>query len=75
MMSRPLVAQISNVPPEIIRYFSAPNPETLPAPDIEQLAPFVDKAVPLALGVFGVQLFHVRRCASGAAALPGFCVF
>ncbi|CAI6004357.1 unnamed protein product [Closterium sp. NIES-64] len=59
-----LASQISKVPPDVIRYFTSPNPEELTPPDVTVLAPFVRNALPIAYGVFGVQVFHV------SAALP-----
>lgn len=53
-----LASQISRLPPEVVQYFTDPNPETLDPPDLEILAPYVQAALPLAYGVFGVQLFH-----------------
>ncbi|CAI5986083.1 unnamed protein product [Closterium sp. NIES-64] len=53
-----LASQISKVPPDVIRYFTSPNPEELTPPDVTVLAPFVRNALPIAYGVFGVQVFH-----------------
>ena len=60
-----LHVQIRNLPPEILSYFTAPNPEDLVPPPLESLVPFVEAALPLAYGVFGVQFFHVSGQACG----------
>lgn len=52
-----LATQISKVPPEVIKYFTAPVPEGDP-PTLETLAPFVQGALPVAYGVLGIQAFH-----------------
>lgn len=49
--------QLSRLPPNVVQYFT--NPESIEPPDFQLLVPFVDSALPLAYGVFGVQLFHV----------------
>lgn len=49
--------KVSRLPPEIVKYFTDPN--AVEPPDMQQLVPFVDSALPLAYGVLGVQLFHV----------------
>nr|XP_024402167.1 probable zinc metalloprotease EGY1, chloroplastic [Physcomitrium patens]PNR35432.1 hypothetical protein PHYPA_023332 [Physcomitrium patens] len=49
-------SQISKLPPDVLQYFS--NPDSIEPPDFQLLVPFVDSALPLAYGVFGVQLFH-----------------
>ncbi|XP_024543308.1 probable zinc metalloprotease EGY1, chloroplastic isoform X2 [Selaginella moellendorffii] len=48
--------QVSKLPPEIVQYFT--NPESTEPPDLDLLVPYVESALPLAYGVFGVQLFH-----------------
>ncbi|CAI7878691.1 unnamed protein product [Closterium sp. NIES-54] len=53
-----LASQISKVSPDVIRYFTSPNPEELTPPDVTVLAPLVRNALPIAYGVFGVQVFH-----------------
>lgn len=42
-----------------MKYFTDPN-ATEP-PDMQLLVPYVESALPLAYGVLGVQLFHVRH--------------
>ncbi|BFI39695.1 zinc metalloprotease EGY, chloroplastic [Marchantia polymorpha subsp. ruderalis] len=49
-------SQLSRLPPEVVQYIT--NPETTVPPDLQVLVPYVDSALPLAYGVFGVQLFH-----------------
>lgn len=49
--------QLSRLPPNVVQYFT--NPESIEPPDLQVLVPFVDAALPLAYGVFGVQVFHV----------------
>ncbi|KAL3682000.1 hypothetical protein R1sor_000022 [Riccia sorocarpa] len=49
-------SQLSRLPPEVVQYIT--NPETTVPPDLQILVPYVDSALPLAYGVFGVQLFH-----------------
>ena len=51
--------QINRLPPEVVKYFTDPN--AIEPPDMQLLYPFVESALPLAYGVLGVQLFHVRR--------------
>lgn len=43
----------------MVKYFTDPN--AIEPPDMELLFPFVDSALPLAYGVLGVLLFHVRN--------------
>ena len=45
--------------PEVVKYFT--DPDAIDPPDMELLFPFVESALPLAYGVLGVQLFHVRE--------------
>lgn len=49
-------SQVSRLPPEVVQYIT--NPETTPPPDLQVLVPYVDSALPLAYGVFGVQILH-----------------
>lgn len=58
--------QINRLPPEVVKYFTDPN--AVEPPDMQLLLPFVESALPLAYGVLGVQLFHVRGVLS-------FCSF
>lgn len=51
-----IASQVSRLPPEIVKYFTDPN--AVEPPDMQQLVPFVESALPLAYGVLGVQLFH-----------------
>ncbi|KAJ7526501.1 hypothetical protein O6H91_16G009200 [Diphasiastrum complanatum] len=51
-----IATQISRLPPEVVRYFI--NPEVTEPPDVQLLLPYVESALPLSYGVFGVQLFH-----------------
>lgn len=51
--------QINRLPPEVVKYFTDPN--AIEPPDMQLLYPFVESALPLAYGVLGVQLFHVRN--------------
>lgn len=51
-----IASQLSRLPPNVVQYFT--NPESIEPPDFQLLVPFVDSALPLAYGVFGVQLFH-----------------
>lgn len=53
-----LINQINRLPPELVKFLTDPN--YTEAPDMELLYPFVDSALPLAYGVLGVLLFHVR---------------
>lgn len=53
------IKQINQLPPEIVKYFT--DPEAIEPPDMELLFPFLESALPLAYGVLGVQLFHVRE--------------
>lgn len=53
------IKQINRLPPEVVKYFTDPN--AIDPPDMELLFPFVESALPLAYGVLGVQLFHVRE--------------
>lgn len=57
----PLLFQVSKLPPDVVAYFSNPDVDIGNPPELEQLLPFVEAALPLAYGVFGVQVFHVRR--------------
>ena len=50
--------QINRLPPEVVKYFT--DPDAIEPPDMQLLYPFVEAALPLAYGVLGVQLFHVR---------------
>lgn len=52
------VVQINRLPPEVVKYFTDPN--AIEPPDMQLLYPFVESALPLAYGVLGVQIFHVR---------------
>ena len=49
--------QLPKLPPDVVQYFT--NPESMEPPDFQVLVPLIDSALPLAYGVFGVQLFHV----------------
>lgn len=51
------VVQLPKLPPDVVQYFT--NPESMEPPDFGVLYPLIDSALPLAYGVFGVQLFHV----------------
>jgi hypothetical protein len=51
-----VASQLSRLPPDVVQYFT--SPESMDPPDLQLLVPFVDSALPLAYGVFGVQLFH-----------------
>lgn len=51
-----IASQLSKLPPNVVQYFT--NPESIEPPDLQVLVPFIDAALPLAYGVFGVQLFH-----------------
>ncbi|XP_057954383.1 probable zinc metalloprotease EGY1, chloroplastic isoform X2 [Malania oleifera] len=51
-----IASQLNRLPPEVVKYFTDPN--AVEPPDMELLFPFVESALPLAYGVFGVQLFH-----------------
>lgn len=51
-----IASQLSRLPPNVVQYFT--NPESIEPPDLQVLVPFVDAALPLAYGVFGVQVFH-----------------
>lgn len=53
-----LIHQINRLPPELVKFLTDPN--YTEAPDMEMLYPFVESALPLAYGVLGVLLFHVR---------------
>jgi hypothetical protein len=53
-----LINQISRLPPELVKFLTDPS-YTVP-PDVEMLYPYVESALPLAYGVLGVLLFHVR---------------
>eukprot|EP00897_Mesotaenium_endlicherianum_P001718 jgi/Mesen1/1574/ME000134S00689 len=53
-----LASQVSKLPPDVVAYFSAVNPDELEPPELQVLVPFVRNALPLAYGVFGVQIFH-----------------
>ncbi|GAQ88499.1 membrane-associated Zn-dependent protease [Klebsormidium nitens] len=53
-----LASQVSRLPPEVVAYFSNPDVDVGNPPELEQLLPFVESALPLAYGVFGVQAFH-----------------
>lgn len=53
-----LTAQINRLPPEVVKYFT--DPDAAEPPDMALLYPFVDSALPLAYGVLGVLIFHVR---------------
>jgi hypothetical protein len=55
----PYFCQVSKLPPEVLAYFSNPDIDVGNPPELEQLTPFVEAALPLAYGVFGVQVFHV----------------
>ena len=57
--------QINRLPPDVVKYFTDPN--AIEPPDMELLFPFVESALPLAYGVLGVGLFHVRE--------NSFCLF
>lgn len=50
--------QINRLPPEVVKYFT--DPDAIEPPDMGVLFPFVESALPLAYGVLGVLLFHVR---------------
>ncbi|CAM6099267.1 unnamed protein product [Calypogeia fissa] len=49
-------SQVSRLPPEVVQYIT--NPESTAPPDLQVLVPYVDSALPLAYGVFGVQILH-----------------
>ncbi|KAF1886907.1 hypothetical protein Lal_00046145 [Lupinus albus] len=51
-----IASQINRLPPEVVKYFT--DPDSVDAPDMELLFPFVEAALPLAYGVLGVLLFH-----------------
>ncbi|CAL0322817.1 unnamed protein product [Lupinus luteus] len=51
-----IASQINRLPPEVVKYFT--DPDSVDAPDMELLFPFVESALPLAYGVLGVLLFH-----------------
>ncbi|CAM6045604.1 unnamed protein product [Sphagnum compactum] len=51
-----IASQLSRLPPDVVQYFT--SPESMDPPDLQLLVPFIDSALPLAYGVFGVQLFH-----------------
>ncbi|GAB2296029.1 Probable zinc metalloprotease egy1, chloroplastic, variant 2 [Dionaea muscipula] len=51
-----IASQLNRLPPEVVKYFTDPN--AVEPPDMKLLLPFVESALPLAYGVFGVQLFH-----------------
>lgn len=51
-------SQINRLPPELVKYFT--DPDAIDPPDMQLLLPFVEAALPLAYGVLGVQLFHVK---------------
>jgi membrane-associated protease RseP (regulator of RpoE activity) len=53
-----LATQISKIPPDVLRYFTAPPEQQGDPPALEALTPFVRDALPSAYGVLGVQLFH-----------------
>lgn len=56
-----LHAQINRLPPEVVKYFT--DPDAAEPPDMALLFPFVEYALPLAYGVLGVLIFHVRTVA------------
>lgn len=62
------VMQINRLPPEVVKYFTDPN--AIEPPDMQLLYPFVESALPLAYGVLGVQIFHVRTILSSCF----FCI-
>lgn len=51
--------QIDRLPPEVVKYFT--DPDAVEPPDMQLLYPFVDSALPLAYGLLGIQIFHVRN--------------
>ncbi|XP_042050310.1 probable zinc metalloprotease EGY1, chloroplastic [Salvia splendens] len=51
-----IASQVSRLPPDIVKYFT--DPDAVEPPDMQQLVPFVESALPLAYGVLGVQIFH-----------------
>lgn len=65
--------QLNRLPPEVVKYFTDPN--AVEPPDMQLLVPFVESALPLAYGVLGVQLFHVRGVLSfcSLSSVKAFC--
>lgn len=53
-----LAAQVSRVPPDVLAYFTSADPDALEPPDLSVVVPLVENALPIAYGVFGVQVFH-----------------
>lgn len=51
--------QIDRLPPEVVKYFT--DPDAIEPPDLQLLYPFVDSALPLAYGLLGIQILHVRN--------------
>ncbi|KAG6427878.1 hypothetical protein SASPL_112125 [Salvia splendens] len=51
-----IASQVSRLPPDIVKYFT--DPDAVEPPDMQQLVPFVESALPLSYGVLGVQIFH-----------------
>lgn len=52
----------------MVKYFT--DPDAIEPPDMQLLLPFVDAALPLAYGVLGVQMFHVKKLFTFIETLP-----
>lgn len=52
----------------MVKYFT--DPDAIEPPDMQLLLPFVDAALPLAYGVLGVQMFHVKMLFTFIETLP-----
>ena len=63
--------KVSRLPPDIVKYFT--DPDAVEPPDMQQLVPFVESALPLAYGVLGVQIFHVSITFSPSMTIEVIC--